>query len=196
MVVHGAGRVPEIGDLALEAADIHYDKKQGVLVNDYLQSISNPNIYAAGDATLNTGGLPLTPVASYEGEIVASNLLEENNRKPDYSGVPSVVFTIPPLAAVGLSEQEATQQGLKFRTKYEKTSSWYSSRRVGETCSGFKTLLEEGTDRVLGAHLLGHHSEEIINLFALAIRSKLPANHLRELLYAYPTRASDIWYMV
>lgn len=196
MVVHGAGRVPEIGDLALEAADIHYDKKQGVLVNAYLQSISNPDIYAAGDATLNAGGLPLTPVASYEGEIVSSNLLKGNNQKPDYSGIPSVVFTIPPLATVGLREQEATQQGLRFRTKFEKTSSWYSSRRVGETCSGFKVLVEEETDRVVGAHLLGHHSEEIINLFALAIRSQLPVNHLRELLYAYPTRASDIWYMV
>ncbi|HBP87642.1 MAG TPA: NAD(P)/FAD-dependent oxidoreductase [Nitrospirales bacterium] len=196
IVVHGAGRVPEIGDLALEAANIHYDKKQGVLVNDYFQSISNPNIYAAGDATLNAGGLPLTPVASYEGEIVASNLLNGNNRQPDYLGVPSVVFTIPPLASVGLSEQRAREEGLKFRTNFERTSSWYSSRRVGETCSGFKVLLEEGTDRVLGAHLIGHHSEELINLFALAIRSQLPAGHLRELLYAYPSRASDIWYMV
>jgi glutathione reductase (NADPH) len=196
MVIHGAGRVPEIDDLALETAHVHAEKKQGVLVNEFLQSVSNSQVYAAGDATMSTGGLPLTPVASYEGEIVAANLLKGNHRKPDYRGLPSVVFTIPPLAAVGLSEQEAKQQNIKFQMKNENTSSWYSSRRIGETCSGFKVLLDEEGDRILGAHLLGQHSEEIINIFALAIRLELPARHLREMLFAYPTRASDIWYMV
>lgn len=196
MVVHGAGRVPEIGDLALETANVAYDKKKGVLVNEFLQSISNPQVYAAGDATARPGGFPLTPVASYEGEIVAANLLKGHHRKPDYRGLPSVVFTIPPLAAVGLSEQEAVQQKLKFQKKYDTTSSWYSSRRTREHCSGFKVLLDKETDQILGAHLLGQHSEEIINIFALAVRSALPARHLREMLVAYPTRASDIWSMV
>jgi len=195
MVVHGAGRVPEIDDLGLEAAGVGYDAKRGVEVNEYLQSVSNPAVYAGGDAAAS-GGPPLTPAAGYEGEIVAVNLLEGNQRKPNYLGVPSVVFTVPPLASVGLLEQTAQEQGLRVRINHQKTSTWYSSRRVGESCSGFKVLLEEGTDRLLGAHLLGHHAEEIINLFALAIRSRLPASHLRELLFAYPTHASDFWYMV
>ena len=59
-----------------------------------------------------------------------------------------------------------------------------------------KVLLEEGSDRILGAHLLGADSEEVINLFALAIRSGTPAGELRKTLFAYPTRASDISYMV
>ncbi|MGC1931800.1 MAG: NAD(P)/FAD-dependent oxidoreductase [Candidatus Nitrosopolaris sp.] len=99
MVVHGAGRVPEIDDLDLAIAGIERENKKGIKVNEYLQSVSNPAVYAAGDAAAS-GGLPLTPVASYEGEIVANNLLEGNHVKPNYNGTPSVVFTIPPLASV------------------------------------------------------------------------------------------------
>jgi glutathione reductase (NADPH) len=86
-------------------------------------------------------------------------------------GIPTVVFAIPPLAAVGLSESEADQRGLKYRVKKEMTSAWYSSRRVAEKYSGYKVLIEEGTDRILGAHLLGDQAGETINLFAVAIRS-------------------------
>ena len=58
--------------------------------------------------------------------------------------------------------------------------------------TGFKTLVEDGTERVLGAHLLGLHAEEVINLFALAIRTGIPANVLTGMVYAYPTSASDL----
>lgn len=194
MVVHGAGRVPEIDDLDLETAGVAWDGR-GVTVNEYLQSPSNPAVYAAGDAAAS-GGPPLTPVAGYEGQIVAANLLEGNRHKPDYLGVPTVVFTVPALASVGLHEQTAKEQGLRFQTHHEDTSDWYSSRRVGEECSAFKVLVEEGSGRILGAHLLGSHAEEIINLFALAIRSELKATNLKEFLFAYPTHASDIRYML
>ena len=138
----------------------------------------------------------MTPVAGYEGEIVADNLLKGNQRKPDYSGVPSVVFTVPPLASVGLSEQSAREQGLQVRLSHQKTASWYSSRRVGEEYSGIKVLVEEGSGRILGAHLLGPQAEEVINLFAVAIRSGLTATDLNGMMFAYPTQGSDIWYMV
>lgn len=195
MVVHAAGRVPEIDDLNLDAAGVKWDKKKGVTVNEFLQSVSNPSVYAAGDAAAS-GGLPLTPVASYEGSIVASNLLKGNHQKPDFMGVPSVVFTIPPLASVGLKEEDATRQKLKFRVKKETTSSWYSSRRIGETYSGFRTLVEEGTDRILGAHLLGGQADEVINLFAVAIRSGITATSLKHTLFSYPTHASDLIHML
>ncbi len=194
MVVHGAGRVPEIEDLDLARAGVEWNGR-GVKVNEYLQSISNPSVYAAGDAVA-TGGLPLTPVAGYEGGVVASNLLEGNHRKPHYPAMPSVVFTVPPLSAVGLHEQAARERGLRFQTNHLNTSGWYSSRRVGEECSGFKVLVEEGTGRILGAHLLGSGADELINLFALAIRSGLPAKDLKETLFAYPTHGSNIPYMV
>lgn len=193
-MVHGAGRVAEIDDLALDAAGVRWDKN-GVTVNEYLQSSSNPAVYAAGDAAAS-GGPPLTPVAGYEGRIAAANLLKGNHLKPNYSGVPSVVFTTPPLASVGLHERTATEQDLRFRVKHEKTSGWYSSRRIAEPCSGFKVLIEEGSDRILGAHLLGPSAEETINLFAFAIRSGLRAQELKEMIFAYPTHASDVSYMV
>lgn len=194
LVVHGAGRIPEIDDLNLSAAKVQYDER-GVQVNEYLQSVSNQAVYAAGDAAAS-GGPPLTPVAGYEGEIVAANLLEGNHRKPNYLAVPTVVFTVPPLAAVGLLEETAREQGLRFTRNHQDTSSWYSSRRVGEECSGFKVLLEEGSGRILGAHLVGPHADEVINLFALAIRSGLVATNLKEVLLTYPTQGSDIEYML
>lgn len=194
MVVHGAGRVPEIDDMDLAAAGVEWDRR-GVKVNDYLQSVSNPAVYAAGDAAAS-GGAALTPVAGYEGGIVAANLLKGNHSKPNYAGVASVVFTVPPLASVGLQEPTAREQGLGFRTHQENTASWYSSRRIAEDCSGFKVLIEEGTDHILGAHVLGPQAEEVINLFALAIRSGLRATDLKEALFAYPTYASDVKYML
>lgn len=130
----------------------------------------NPRVYAAGDAALPPGSLPLTPVAAHEGLVVASNLLHGNRKTSDYRGIPSVVFAVPPLARVGLTEAEARNRQLAVRVKSEDTGTWYSNRRVRETTGMFKTIVEEGTDRVLGAHLLGPHAEEVINLFALAIR--------------------------
>jgi glutathione reductase (NADPH) len=190
MVVHSAGRVPEISDLNLDAAGIEWEKR-GVRVNDFLQSVSIPAVYAAGDAAAS-GGLPLAPVASYEGLVVAANILKGNHQKPNYLGIPSVVFTVPPLAAVGLSERGAREQNLKFRVKKEMTSTWYSSRRVAEIYSGYKVLVEEGTDRILGAHILGSEAGEVINLFALAIRSGMRATDLKHTLFAYPTSGSNM----
>jgi glutathione reductase (NADPH) len=194
MVVHAAGRVPEIGDLNLDAAGIEWEKR-GVRVNDFLQSVSIPAVYAAGDAAAS-GGLPLAPVASYEGLLVAANLLKGNHQKPNYLGIPSVVFTVPPLAAVGLSERGAREQNLKFRVKKEMTSTWYSSRRVAETCSGYKVLVEEGTDHILGAHILGSEAGEVVNLFAIAIRSGMRATDLKHMLFAYPTNGSNMTRML
>jgi len=105
-----------------------------------------------------------------------------------------VVFTTPHLTSVGMQEQEAKEQSFRFRTKYENTSSWYSSRRVGETCSGFKVLIEEGSNRILGAHILGPHTEEVVNIFSIAIRLGLTAKHLND--PAYPTNSSDVVYML
>jgi glutathione reductase (NADPH) len=76
------------------------------------------------------------------------------------------------------------------------TSSWYSSRRVAEIYSGYKVLVEEGTDRILGAHILGSEAGEVINLFALAIRSGMRATDLQHMLFAYPTSGSNLTRML
>jgi glutathione reductase (NADPH) len=195
LVVHAAGRIPEIDDLDLDAAGIARAENGGVAVNEYLQSVSNPAAYAAGDAAAS-GGLPLTPVAGMQGRTVAANLLNGNTHTPDYAGIPTVVFTTPPLARVGLDEAQAKAQGLRFTTRHEDTSNWYTSRRVALAHTGFKTLVENDRGRTLGAHLLGPHAEETINIFALAIRTGLSAPDLKDTVFAYPTSASDIRYMV
>src|SRR5262249_59348707 len=114
----------------------------------------------------------------------------------NYGAIPTVVFTTPPIAAVGLDEEAARAQGLSFTTHREDTSSWYASRRIALAHTGFKTLVEDGTDRILGAHLLGSDAEEVINIFTLALRTGLTAQELKELVFTYPTNAHDIRYMI
>jgi glutathione reductase (NADPH) len=191
IIVHAAGRIPEVDDLRLDAAGIDRAEDGGIAVNEYLQSVSNPAVYAAGDAVTD-GGFRLTPVAAMQAAVVGTNLRHGNTRTPDYQGVPTVVFTTPPLARVGLTEAAASAQRLKFTTQHEDTTGWFSSRRQKLAHTGFKTLTEDGTGRLLGAHLLGSHAEEIVNIFALAIRHHLPASDLSHMVYAYPTSASDI----
>lgn len=193
LVIHAAGRAPDFGALGLDAAGIELENGR-LKLNDFLQSVSNPAVYAAGDAAAK--GPPLTPVSSHDAKVVAANLLEGNHVRPDYRGVPSVVFTLPPLAAVGMTESVAREQGFKFRMQSKLGSSWFTARQAGEPVYGFKVLIEEDSDLVLGAHLVGPHADETINLYALAIRHGLTAQALKTTMFAYPTAASDIGYML
>lgn len=194
LVVHGAGRMPATDTLDLDRANVQAGRK-GVEVNEYLQSVSNPAVYAAGDVAA-TAGLPLTPVSNLEGRAVADNLLKGNHARPNYTGIPSVAFTIPALARVGLLEAEARDQGLDFTAKLTDMTGWFTVRRVAETHAAAKVLIENGTGRILGAHLLGPESSELINMFALAMRSGLTVEHLRNFVSAYPSAASDIGYLI
>lgn len=193
LVVHAAGRAPALDALKLNTAGVAVEKGR-LKLNEYLQSISNPAVYAAGDAA--QAGPPLTPVSSHDAKVVAANLLRGNRHKPNYLAVPSVAFTIPPIAAVGLSKAQAREQGLKFRTQQQRASDWYTARRVAESTYGFKVLVEEPSERILGAHLVGPHADEVINVFALAIRHGLTAEDLKKTMFAYPTGASDVSYML
>jgi glutathione reductase (NADPH) len=189
LVVHAAGRAPDLEPLDLAKAGI--DSEHGrVKLNEFLQSTSNPAVYAAGDAAAK--GPPLTPVAAQDGKIVAANMLKGNHQRPNYLGIPSVAFTIPPIASVGLAETQAHEHGRKFRVAQKNASDWYTARRVAERIYGFKVLIEEDSDRILGAHLVGPEAEQVINIFALAIRNGLTAEDLRNAIFAYPTGASDI----
>ena len=193
MAVHSAGRVAEIDDLELDTAGVKYTKR-GVVVNEYLQSVSNPAVYAGGDAA--ACGPPLTPKAGHDVAVIVANLLQGNHRTPNYDGIASAVFSAPPLASAGLTEAAARAAGLTFRTHMEDTSGWFNTRRVGETTSGFKVLIEDGTDRILGAHVLGPAADETINLFAAAIRLRIRASDLKDVLFAYPTYGWDTRHML
>jgi glutathione reductase (NADPH) len=193
LVIHAAGRVPDIGELNLGVGNVAVADGR-LQLNDFLQSVSNPIVYAAGDAAAK--GPPLTPVSSHDGKVVATNILEGNRHKPDYRGVPSVAFTLPPIAAVGLSESAARAQAPKLLVNSAKVPGWYTAQRVRESVYGYKTLVEEDSGRILGAHLVGPHADEVINLFAFAIRHNLTANDMKNTIFSYPTGASDIGYML
>ncbi len=194
LVVHGAGRTPGLPGLHLDAGGIAWDE-HGIQVTGHLQSITNPAVYAAGDAA-DTPGMPLTPVAVIEANVGASNLLKGTTTIPDYTGIPTAVFTIPELARVGMLEQEAKDHGIDVDTRYTDTSGWYSNYRIGETSAAAKILIDRRSDRIVGAHLLGPEYGELINILALAIKLDLTTRQLKSMTAAYPTVGSDLGSML
>ncbi len=194
LVVHGAGRIPQLSKLALDAANVAHNTA-GVTVAGHLQSTTNPDVYAAGDAA-DTPGMPLTPVAVFEAKVAASNMLKRTTTVPDYAGVPTAVFTIPELVRVGLLEDEATAAGIDVDVRYNDTSAWYSNYRVGETTAAAKILVDTANDTIVGAHMLGPEYGELISIFSLAIKLGLTTRQLKSMTAAYPTVSSDLGSML
>ena len=194
LVVHGAGRIANLDGLDLDAANIASGPR-GVTVAGHLQSTTNPAVYAAGDSA-GTLGRPLTPVAVFEGKVAASNMLTGANTTPDYTAVPTTVFTIPELNRVGVLEHEARDSGLDIDVRFTDTSGWYSNFRVGETTASAKIIIERATDRILGAHLLGPGYAELINIFGLAIKLGLTSRQLKSMTATYPSIGSDLGSML
>jgi len=189
MAVHGLGRRPALKGLELEAAGVAVEKGR-LKLDRYLRSTGNPRIFAAGDAAQQ--GPALTPVAGHDAHVVARNLLEGCHSEPDYQVVPSVVFTIPPLASVGLTEARAREQGRAFELRQGDMAEFQSVRRTGEPAAAYKLLLEPESGRLLGAHLLGPEAPEVMNLFAFAMRFDVPAGKLRAMMTAYPSFGSNL----
>lgn len=191
--VHGAGRVPELDALALDNANVDHSSK-GVIVNSFLQSTSNPNVYAAGDVV--QGRPMLKALAEHEGIIAGNNILHGNKLEMDYSVTPSVLFTMPEMASVGLTEGQAKAEGLDYVVKEMDMSSWFSSRHIGMGNAYSKVIKDKAHDHILGAHLICPRAGDLINVFALAIKAKMPARELKEIPWAFPTNTSDLAYMV
>jgi glutathione reductase (NADPH) len=192
MVVHGAGRVPDLEALDLDAAGVAFGRR-GVEVDKALRSVSNPRVWAAGDAA--DLGLPLTPVGVIQGRVLARNILGEA-AEFDPAVTPSVVFSDPPLATVGLTEAQAVEQGLDVAAPLVDRTEWAASRRVGDRAAGAKVLVDRGSQRIVGAHLLGHHADEVINVFATAMVAGLTTTDLKAMPWAYPTGGWEIRYLV
>jgi glutathione reductase (NADPH) len=190
LVFHGAGRVPAIEALNLEATDVQYNNRSGVLVDDYFRSISNPDVYAAGDAA--AAGPPLSPVAGAHGPIVADNLFGKGRRQPDYFSTPSVVFVTPTLAKVGYLEQEATDHGIDADVIVNDMSGWLDNRRFGLKFAKSKVLVEKATHKIVGAHLICYRAEDHINVFSLAIEHGLTTEQLKSPIFAYPTGSDHL----
>lgn len=194
LVVHGAGRVPQLSALDLDAAGIAHTER-GVDVKPHLQSNTNPAVFAAGDAA-DTAGAPLTPVAVFEAKVAAANMLNKRMTVPDYRGVPTAVFTVPELARVGVLEEEARAAGIDLDVRYTDTGGWYSNYRIGESTAAVKILVDRATDTLVGAHMFGPEYGELINFCGLAMKLGLTTRQLKSMTAAYPTVTSDLGSML
>ena len=192
-MANGTGRIPDLDGLDLDAGGIDHDGLR-IAVDDHLRSVSNDRVYMAGDALWSSA--QLSPLASHEGRVVAENILHGDTAAPDYDIVPSAVFSVPALASVGLTEEAATARGLRFAVKANDLTGWRSSQTHAETAAYSKVLIEAETDHILGAHLLGHGAEEIIHLFAFAMKHGITARGLGDTVTAYPTFSADIKHML
>lgn len=188
-VVNGSGRIANVADLDLAAANVKHDGIR-IEVDSTLRSVSNPAVWVAGDALVHSA--QLSPLATYEGRIVGQNIVAGASLEPDYSIVPSAVYTVPALSSVGLNEAEAERAGIDVEVLTSDMSGWFSARFYAETVAWAKILVEKSSRKIVGAHLVGHHGEELVHLFALAMRHGISADQLGDEMYAFPTFAADI----
>lgn len=190
LLVHGAGRVPDLNKLNLEAGRVAHDER-GVQVEAHLQSATNPAVYAAGDAA-DTAGLPLTPVAVIEAKVAASNMLRTTTTVPDYAATPTAVFTIPELVRVGMLEHEARESGRNIDVRYTDTNGWYSNYRIGETAGATKILVDRDSDLIVGAHLFGSGYTALANTISIAMKHGLTTRQLKATTAVYPSTGADL----
>jgi glutathione reductase (NADPH) len=192
-IVNGAGRVANVDALDLAAGQVEHANGR-VAIDSHLRSTSNPNVYVCGDAM--PGSPQLSPIATYEGDIVGRNIAEGAKHSPDYAHMATSVYTVPALAAVGLTEVAARQAGLAVDVHVNDMLDWFSAKTYAETVAWSKVIVDRATDRILGAHLVGHAGQELVNIFGLAMRFDITASQIRENVYAYPTFASDIKHLL
>jgi len=193
LIIEATGRVPNLSVLEGGHGKVK-SSLHGVIVNEFLQSVSNPRVYAVGDCAATQ--YMLAPVADEEGKTAACNILQGNIQTIDYSAVPRVLFTIPSIGSVGLTEEQAKEQNLDFRVNQGMTTHWPSSKRIGEEYGTYKILIDNRTDEILGAHIARHSASEAINVLALAMKYRIKASEVAEFMWAYPTVTSDLKYML
>ncbi|RUW73504.1 NAD(P)/FAD-dependent oxidoreductase [Mesorhizobium sp. M1E.F.Ca.ET.063.01.1.1] len=188
-VVNCAGRVANVEGLDLGAGVIVH-REGRIEIDDHLRSRSNPDVYVCGDAVWNSP--QLSPIATYEGGIVGRNIVDGPKHRPDYSHIPASLYSIPAVASVGLTEAKAREMGLHVKIHVNDMQGWLSARTYAEAIAWSKIIVEETTDRIVGAHLVGHAGEELIHIFALAMKHGIPARALSEMVYGFPTFSADI----
>jgi glutathione reductase (NADPH) len=197
MVVHGAGRVPDIDDLRLKKAGIAFSDK-GITVDHHMATATS-HIYAVGDCA---DAIQLARVADAQAHVAAANILNaakgaKNDQLMDYSVVPAVLFTYPQFGMVGATEAALKKQGVDYTKSFAKELTWPTYRRVGMQAAGYKILVGEKR-QILGAHVLSDNATGLINSFALAMVSGIGVDDLYRYstMTPYPSRESDLLYML
>ena len=193
MVVHGLGRSANVDTLNLDAVGVR-SGKNGIAIDDRCLTTAD-NIWAIGDCA-DSGRPMLTPVANDEARAVANQLRGRDNVRVDDGPVPFSAYTLPQIAAVGMSEEKAREEyGDGLTVRCEEMHEWTTYRKVGAEVARYKTLLAPD-GRLVGAHLLAPHASETINLLAMAVRFRLTRSDLKQMIFAYPTLSSEVRAMV
>ncbi|MBW2408182.1 MAG: NAD(P)/FAD-dependent oxidoreductase [Deltaproteobacteria bacterium] len=196
LVIHGAGRAPDLDALDLNIAGIEYDKR-GILVDQSLRT-SNPRIFAVGDCAAT---IQLARVADQEAHVAAANILAEldigRSATMDYHAVPAILFTYPQLAMVGHTEDALKQDGKTYGKSFARNLSWPTYQRVGLKHAAYKILVD-ANNQILGAHILSDQASGMINTIKQAMLNGTPVDELyrQTIVSPYPTRESDLSYML
>jgi pyruvate/2-oxoglutarate dehydrogenase complex dihydrolipoamide dehydrogenase (E3) component len=182
-----SGRAPNVDALHLDELGIEHDRA-GVLVDELMRT-SADGIWAAGDVT---GRYQFTPIAQYQARIAIGDMFGSDPTPADYSVLPTAIFTEPELAAVGLTEQEARDQGIGHDVvvhdiKHVQRSSYKEQRR-----GLYKIVYETGTGRVLGLHVVAPNGGDIVNGFSLALRLGATVDDLAAMHHVFPTFAEGV----
>ncbi|MDV7757245.1 dihydrolipoyl dehydrogenase family protein [Liquorilactobacillus mali] len=183
-VLDATGRIPNINGLNLDAAGVKY-KKGGIVVDDHLRT-SVPHIYASGDV-IDKQIPRLTPTATFESNYLASLLLGENTESIIYPVIASVVFTLPRIAQVGLSEMDIENKKDKYLIKeipYGKRLRFQTKNEPDAEA----TLIFNRDSYLVGASVYGDEAPELINILAMIIGLRLTQDDLNKAILAFPSQ--------
>jgi glutathione reductase (NADPH) len=187
VVLYATGRAPNTKNLGLEAVGVKLDDKGAVLVDEW-SCTSVPSIFAVGDVT---DRINLTPVAITEGRAFAETTFNNRPMKIDHHGVASAVFSQPPVATVGLSEEQARLAHADvdiYRSRFRPMKHTLSGR---DEQTMMKLVVDRATDRVLGAHMVGADAPEIIQGLAIALKCGATKAQLDSTIGIHPTAAEE-----
>lgn len=188
LVLWAIGRVPKSNDLGLEALGVALDKDGAVIVDEYNQT-NVPGIYAVGDVT---NRVQLTPVAIREGHAFADTVFGNNPRTIDYGAIPTAVFSNPPIAGVGLTEEEAqvTLGDVKvYKSDFRAMKNVLAGRNERAL---YKMIVDGKTDKVVGLHLIGPDSAEILQAAAIAVKAGLTKQAFDDTVALHPSMAEEL----
>jgi pyruvate/2-oxoglutarate dehydrogenase complex dihydrolipoamide dehydrogenase (E3) component len=186
-ILVAAGRTPHTDGIGLDLAGIALDARGYVAVNERLET-SAPDVWAIGECA---GSPQFTHVSFDDFRIISANLRGENRTKRDRL-VPYCMFTDPPLARVGLSEDEAQRQGIAVRVAKLPIVAVLRSRTISETRGFMKALVEAGGDRILGFTMIGAEAGEVMAVVETAMLAGMPYTGLRDAIIAHPTMAEGL----
>jgi pyruvate/2-oxoglutarate dehydrogenase complex dihydrolipoamide dehydrogenase (E3) component len=186
-ILFAAGRVPRVDKLGLEQAGVEMGP-HGIQVDGSLRTTTG-NIWSLGDVN---GGVMFTHRATYDGPITALNAVRGAGRTVDYRVVPRAIFTQPSLASVGLTEQGAIDAGHEVKTGKAYFKHLGRAKAIGETEGLVKLVADADSGQLLGGHILGPHSDDLIHEVAVAMYKKGTAESLYRSIHIHPTLSEVI----